>query len=254
MATTTSTFDSGLLEVLNPVFQERCSCLVEVIPQGTGAAIQTAKEGNADLIFVHSREREEAFVAEGYGVNRRDVMYNDFVVLGPEDDPAGIRGLKDAAEAFRRIQAAGEGGRAVFYSRGDGSGTHEKEKSLWAAAEIRPQGSVEWYKSLGMGMGETLTVANEKKGYTLSDRGTYLRWKDLPGFDLALLVEGPVKGGDPRLKNPYGIIAVNPERYPHVRYDLAMAYIDFVTSPEGQRLIGEYQVHGEPLFFPEAKE
>lgn len=251
LATTTSTYDSGLLGVLNPVFQKKYNCIVDVIPKGTGAAIQTAKDGDADLIFVHARSKEDAFVDEGYGVNRRDVMYNDFVILGPESDPAGIEGMSDAADAFRKIEAAGTSGNAVFFSRGDNSGTHTKEKAIWDAAGIVPAGM--WYNSVGKGMGDTLTAANEKLGYTLTDRGTYIKWKTKDGFDLKLLVEGPVKGGDPILKNPYGIIAVNPEKYPGVNYELAMKYIEFVTSDEGQKLIRNYKVNGEQLFFPDAK-
>jgi tungstate transport system substrate-binding protein len=246
MATTTSTYDSGLLDQLNPVFQEKYHCTVEVIAKGTGAALRIAKEGNADLIFVHSRQREEAFVAEGYGVNRRDVMYNDFVIVGPASDPAGIKGLKNVTEAFRRIYEA----QVPFYSRGDNSGTHEKEKTIWKLAGLEPSGK--WYYLLGMGMGETLTIANEKQGYTLTDRGTYLKWKDKPGFTLQILVEGPVKGGDTRLMNPYGIIAVNPKVYSNVNYEMAMAYIAFVTSLEGQEIIKNYTINGEHLFYPNA--
>lgn len=253
MATTTSIQDSGLLDLLNPVFQKRYNCIVDVVAKGTGAAIQTAKDGDADLIFVHSREREEAFVAGGFGVNRRDVMYNDFVVIGPESDPAGIRGKVDAADAFKNIQKAGVAKNTEFFSRGDNSGTHAKERSIWAVAGIVPSASYTWYNSLGTGMGETLTVANEKLGYTITDRSTYLKWKDKENFDLTILVEGPVKGGDGRLINQYGIIAVNPEKYPDVNYDLAMKYIDFVTSPDGQKIIGEYRIHGEQVFFPNAK-
>lgn len=245
LATTTSTYDSGLLDVLNSAFQQKYNCTVEVIAKGTGAAIATAKEGNADLILVHSKKREEEFVAEGYGVDYKgNIMYNDFVIIGPKSDPAGIRGMKDAAKAFRKIYEV----QAPFYSRGDNSGTHEKEKSIWAAAGLEPSG--EWYKSLGKGMGDTLTAANEKQAYTLTDRGTYIKWKDKPGFTLEILVEGPLRGGDPRLMNPYGIIAVNPEKYPNVNYRLAKAYIDFITSPEGQKIIREYKVKGEQLFYP----
>jgi tungstate transport system substrate-binding protein len=249
MATTTSTYDSGLLDILNPVFQKKCNCIVEVIPKGTGAAIQMAKDGDADLIFVHARGKEDAFVNEGYGINRRDVMYNDFVILGPESGPAKIKGMTDAAGAFRNIEASGEAKNAVFFSRGDNSGTHTKEKAIWDAACIVPSGT--WYNLVGKGMGDTLTAANEKLGYTLADRGTYIKWKAKEGFDLRLLVEGPVKGGDPILKNPYGIIAVNPEKYPDVNYELAMEYIEFVTSKEGQKLIRDYKLNGEQLFFPD---
>lgn len=251
MATTTSTYDSGLLDILNSAFQQKCKCVVEVIPRGTGAAIQTAKDGDADLIFVHARSMEDDFVNDGYGINRKDVMYNDFVILGPESDPAGIKDITNAAEAFSKIAVAGNAGNAVFFSRGDNSGTHTKEKVIWGAANIKPAGT--WYNSVGKGMGDTITIANEKLGYTIADRGTYVKWKDKQGFELKVLVEGPVKGGDPILMNPYGIIAVNPKRYPEVNYNLAMEYIDFVTSEEGQNLIEGYEVNGEQLFYPNAK-
>jgi len=246
IASTTSTQDSGLFDRLNPVFEEMTGAEVVVVARGTGAALQYARDGNADLVFVHAPQAEEEFVREGYGVRRYPVMYNDFVILGPQEDPAGIGGMASAAEALGRIEEAGKAGKAVFVSRGDNSGTHKKEMSLWKTASITPAGS--WYVSTGRGMGDTLTTAGELRGYTLSDRGTWLKRRDtLDG--LAVLVEGPVKGGDPELVNPYGIIPVNPEYNPEVNYELAMAYVEFVTGPQGREIINSYRLNGEQLFF-----
>jgi tungstate transport system substrate-binding protein len=242
LATTTSTYDSGLLDALNPVFEEKYNVRVEVLHMGTGAAIRTAMEGNADVILVHAPAKEKEFVAKGYGINRTSVMYNDFVIVGPVNDPASIEG-KNASEAFRKIAQ----NKAIFFSRGDNSGTHTKEKEIWRMAGIVPAGK--WYCELGKGMGETLRVANEKDGYLLTDRGTYLSQKEnLPR--LKILVQGPVKGGDPILANPYSVIAVNPVKYPERNYELAMAYIRFLTSKEGQEIIANFKIGGEQLFFP----
>jgi len=241
LATTTSTADSGLLDYLLPEFEAQYNAKVEVIAVGTGQAIKTAEQGDADVILVHDRAKEDKFVAEGYGVNRQDVMYNDFVIVGPEDDPAGIQGLTDAAAALAKIAAA----QAPFASRGDESGTHSKEKTIWAQAGIEPGG--DWYFSLGQGMGETLTFANEKGAHALTDRGTYLSRRE--GLELLIVVEG-----DPILFNPYGVIAVNPEKHPHVKYDLAMKFIEWLTSVETQKKIGEFGIErfGQPLFYPSA--
>ncbi len=244
LATTTSTYNSGLLDVLNPVFQKKFNAIVEVHSLGTGKAIKMARDGEADLLLVHARSKEDIFLEEGYGVNRRDVMLNDFIVVGPRSDPADIRGSRKALEAFRKIAKS----KSAFFSRGDDSGTHAKEKEIWKLAGIEPTG--EWYQSTGQGMGNTLTIANEKQGYTLTDRGTYLAYKGR--IDLEIMVEGPVKGGDELLSNPYAIIAVNPGKYPDRNYQLAMAYIGFITSPEGQELIGNYKKLGEQLFYPNA--
>lgn len=244
LATTTSTYNSGLLDVLNPVFQEKYNVIVEVHSLGTGKAMKMAKDGEADVLLVHARSKEDVFLEEGYGVNRRDVMFNDFVIVGPENDPAGIRGSKKAAEAFKKIAES----KSLFFSRGDNSGTHTKEKEIWKLAGIEPTG--DWYQATGQGMGNTLTIANEKNGYTLTDRGTYLAYKGR--IDLEILVEGPVKGGDKILANPYAVIAVNPGKYPDRNYQMAMAYIAFLTSPEGQKLIREYKKNGEQLFYPNA--
>ena len=238
LATTTSTYDSGLLDYLLPGFDARHNAQVEIIAVGTGQALRTAQKGDADLILVHARAREDEFVAEGYGVQRRDVMYNDFVVLGPRDDPAGIRGMADAAAAFSRIAET----QTPFASRGDESGTHSKEKAIWHKAGLEPSG--DWYLSLGQGMGATLTFAHERGAYTLADRGTYLSRKE--GLDLSVLVEA-----DPILFNPYGVIVVNPEEWPHVQYDLALQFIEWLTSVETQERIGQFRhSSGELLFHP----
>jgi tungstate transport system substrate-binding protein len=239
LATTTSTADTGLLDALLPAFETLYGVKVDVIAVGTGKALKIAENGDVDVVLVHARSLEMAFVANGYGVDRRDVMYNDFVVVGPREDPAEIAGAKDAAEAFRRIAARP----APFVSRGDESGTHQKEKEVWAKSGMTPQGS--WYLEVGQGMGATLQITDEKKGYCLTDRGTYVAVKEK--LDLVILVEH-----DPMLFNPYGIIAVNPAKWPHVQYDTARKLIDWITSPEGQKLIAGYTRYGERLFTPSA--
>ncbi|WP_435552883.1 substrate-binding domain-containing protein [Natrinema sp. CGMCC1.2065] len=243
MATTTSTEATGLLDELNAAFRERFGTRVAANADGTGAAIRSARDGNADVILVHARSQEDEFMREGYGVNRRDLMFNDFVVVGPSDDPAGVGDTEQATAAFEAIADA----EATFVSRGDESGTHTKELAIWSEAGLEPGG--EWYQQLGQGMGETLTNANESGAYTLSDRGTYLSRDDL---DLEILLQGPIEGGPELLANPYGIMAVNPEIHGDVNYQLAMAYIGFVTSPEGQAVIEDFTANGEQLFFPEA--
>jgi tungstate transport system substrate-binding protein len=254
LATTTSTHDSGLLDILNTTFEERTGGKVAVHPKGTGGAIQLAVEKRADLIFVHSREEEDQFLRDGYGVNRRDVMYNDFVVVGPQEDPAEVQNSRDVLEAFLKMKKGGDRKRAVFVSRDDRSGTHNREWSVWRKAGVKPAvlAASDWYIRAQKGMGDTLRVANEHRAYTLSDRGTWLKFSAAPG-NLHILLEGPLKGGDPQLMNPYGVIAVNPAYNPEASYELAMAYITFVTSLEGQRLIGSYQFNGEALFVPDAK-
>jgi tungstate transport system substrate-binding protein len=237
MTTTTSTENSGLLNVLLPPFEKECKCRVDVIAVGTGKALKIAENGDADVVLVHAHKLEDQFVAAGFGVNRRDVMYNDFVILGPANDPAHVKGAKTAAEAFQRIAAA----HAPFISRGDESGTHQKEKEIWAAAKIAPAG--QWYRSAGQGMGEVITMATEQSAYTLSDRGTYNAFRN-GKTDLVIVFQGE-KG----LFNPYGVIAVNPARFPHVKYDLAMKFIKFITGQEGQNIISHYNVNGEPVFF-----
>ncbi|KTG30517.1 substrate-binding domain-containing protein [Haloferax profundi] len=244
LATTTSTYDTGLLDALNPVFEEKFDARIKTIPQGTGAAIETARNGDADVILVHARGAEDEFLEEGYGVNRRDVMFNDFVIVGPADDPAGIQGMSSAADAFATIADT----QSTFVSRGDDSGTNKKELLVWEAAGVEPSG--QWYRAIGKGMGDTLVQADQSGAYTLSDRGTYLATQD--NVDLEILVQGPLQGGPTILKNPYGVIPVNPAKYPDVNYPLAMAYAGFLTSPEGQEIISNYTANGSQLFFPNA--
>ena len=236
MSTTTSTENSGLLSVLLPPFETKCGCKVDVVAVGTGKALRLGEAGDVDVVFVHARKLEDQFVANGFGVDRRDVMYNDFVLVGPPGDPAGVGKTRSAPEAFRAISAKG----SPFLSRGDESGTHQKEKEIWASAGIVPKGA--WYVEAGQGMGEVLMMAAEKRGYALSDRGTYIAFRKKT--DLVVL-----RQGDANLWNPYGIIAVNPKRFPQAKYDLARKLIDFVTGPEGRSLISGYKVGGEQLFF-----
>ena len=244
ISTTTSVYDTGLLDRLNAAFGERFGVSVKVIAVGTGAALRLAREGNVDLVLVHAREAEDEFLRGGWGINRRDVMYNDFVLVGPPGDPAGIGGLESVVEALRRIAERG----ARFLSRGDDSGTHKREISLWEVAGVTP--SAPWYMESGKGQGDNLVQASLMGAYTLTDRGTFISLRER--LELLVLVEGPLTGGDPLLMNPYGVIAVNPAVYPDRNYIMAMAYIGFLTSPEGQRIIGEFRVHGERLFVPMA--
>ncbi|WIV68301.1 substrate-binding domain-containing protein [Natrialbaceae archaeon AArc-T1-2] len=242
LTTTTSTDDTGLLDELNAPFEDRYGVTVDVVAQGTGAALETARNGDSDVVMVHARSLEDEFMREGYGVNRRDLMFNDFVIVGAEDDPAGIEGMESAADAFASIADS----EASFVSRGDESGTHTKELEVWEEAGIDPGG--DWYQEIGGGMGDALNNATQQGSYTLSDRGTFLSRDD----DLVILVQGPIEDGPEQLSNPYGIVAVNPAAHDHVVYDLAMAYIGFLTSPEGQDRIEAYTVEGEQLFFPRA--
>lgn len=237
LATTTSTRDSGLLDHLLPVFEAKTGYKVKVLAVGTGQAIKIGEMGDCDVILVHSRAAEDKFVADGYGVKRRDVMYNDYILVGPGNDPARIKGLsvKEALRALAR-------GKGVFISRGDDSGTHKKELELWASVGIKPEG--QWYKAIGKGMGDTLIMANELGAYTLTDRGTYASMK-------ARLDLEPLVFGDEALFNPYGVIAVNPERHPAVNYEGAMAFIEFITSAEAKEIINGYVVNGEQLFIAE---
>jgi tungstate transport system substrate-binding protein len=237
LATTTSVQDSGLLPYLLPHFEKKCGCTVDVIAVGTGQALKLASNGDVDMVLVHAPDLESKFVSDGYGVNRRTFMVNDFVILGPASDPAGIKGMTDAAEALLKIRSR----KAPFISRGDNSGTHQKEISLWAKIGIEPSGP--WYLEIGQGMGAVLTMADEKDAYTVCDRGTFLaRTRQLK---LWVLVEG-----DPGLLNFYSAIQVNPERYPEVKSDLSRRLTDWLCSPEGQKLIGEYSVGGNQLFKP----
>lgn len=243
LSTTTSTYETGLLVYLLKPFEQENNCVIQSLSLGTGKAIQVAKDGNADIILVHARADEDKFVAEGWGVNRQDVMYNDFLIMGPEEDPAKIKGVKTASEALKLIADA----KQPFVSRGDESGTHKREKSFWKKLEITPASAKDsWYMESGQGMAATLKIADEKNGYVLIDRATYNFQKDKTR--LVLLMDG---GDD--LLNPYGIIAVNPEKYKHVKYDLAMKLIDFMISDRGQKMIADYKINGEQLYFPNYK-
>jgi len=243
LSTTTSTENSGLLHVMLPPFEKMFNLKVDVIPVGTGKALKLAENGDVDLTLVHARSLEDRFVAEGYGVNRRDVMYNDFVVIGPKSDPAGIGQAKTAAAAFKLIAEK----KVIFVSRGDRSGTNVKELKIWRESGANPSGT--WYLEAGKGMGEVLAMANEKRAYTITDRGTYLAFVGGKKIDLPILFEG-----DPILFNPYGIIAVNPAKHPHVKYVQAMALIGWITSKEGQKIIKNFgkKKFGQPLFIPMA--
>jgi len=242
IASTTSTQNSGLFDILIPAYEKssQYKVKVEVVAVGTGKAIRIAKKGEADMLFVHDPFREEKFIAEGYGVNRRAVMHNDFVILGPAKDPARIKGSKSSIDAFELIAETG----SPFVSRGDDSGTNIKELDIWDDAGVNPKGKG-WYFETGSKMGDTLLVANQKKAYTLSDRGTFLNFESK--VDLKVLSQG-----DPLLKNQYSVIAVNPDRFPDAKYREAMDFIAFVTSREGQRIIADYKKHGVNLFYPDA--
>ncbi|MCU4717289.1 substrate-binding domain-containing protein [Halapricum hydrolyticum] len=244
LTTTTSTYDTGLLDEIHPDFEARYGVSVDAIAQGTGAALESARNGDSDVVMVHARDLEDEFMRNGYGVNRRDLMFNDFVVVGPETDPAGIEGTSSATAALAAIAEA----RATFVSRGDNSGTHAKERNLWEGTQVEPGG--DWYQETGTGMGEALNIANQQGAYTLSDRGTYLSQRS--NLDLTILVQGPIEDGPEALSNPYGVMAVNPAVHGNVNYDLAMAYIGWLTSPDVQDAISDYERNGEQLFFPEA--
>ena len=245
LATTTSTENSGLLAVILPLFEVESGIKVDVIAVGTGQALQLGEDGNADVLLVHARAKEDAFMDAGHGSRREDVMYNDFVILGPASDPAGIKGMATAVAAFEQI--AMNPGDFVFVSRGDDSGTHTKEKAIWEASGIAAEG--EWYVSAGQGMGEVLTMANERQSYTLSDRATYLA-RTLEGIDLEILVEG-----DPILFNPYGVIAANPDKGDHIKAEEATQFIDWLVSVPTQKEISEFGVaeFGAPLFTPDSE-
>lgn len=249
LATTTSTYDTGLLEAILPDFEARYNVRVRVIAVGTGQAFELGRRGDADVLLVHDPAGEEAFVSAGYGLARYEVMYNDFVIVGPADDPAGIAGMGSAAGALARIMER----QALFCSRGDDSGTHRREKALWEAGGVVPAGP--WYLSLGQGMGDTLLLANEKRAYTLSDRGTFLSMRDrLP--NLRLLVGGATiaENPDPSLRNRYSLIPLNPAQYPHLQAELAQALVEWMTSPETQEAIARFgrEKYGQPLFYPAA--
>ncbi|HRA65309.1 MAG TPA: substrate-binding domain-containing protein [Caldilinea sp.] len=243
LATTTSTQDSGLLDVILPDFEQQANADVDVVAVGTGQALQLGTDCNADVVLVHARAREDEFMANSDGSRREDVMFNDFVILGPASDPAGIQGMTDAGAAMSMIAEA----QAPFISRGDDSGTHTKEKSVWKAAGIDPVG--DWYISAGQGMGAVLTMANEQQAYTLSDRATYLA-RTLEGTELEILVEG-----DPVLFNPYGVMVVNPEKCTNVNTDLATQFVDWIVSVPTQELIATFgqEEFGQSLFTPDSE-
>jgi tungstate transport system substrate-binding protein len=242
LATTTSTQDSGLLDVLIPIFEKKTGYFVKTIAVGSGQAMAMGAKGEADVLLVHSPDAEKKFIADGFGINRRLVMHNDFIIVGPPSDPAVIKEMKSAAEAFKKIAVSG----ALFMSRGDNSGTHAQEKKLWKAAGIDPEGQ-KWYQQTGLGMGQTLNVAAEKKTYTLADRGTYLAMQKNLGLDI--LCEG-----DTSLLNIYHVIEVTPAKWPKVNAAGAKAFADFMVSQEVQDSIAKFGVdkYGSPLFFPDA--
>lgn len=243
VASTTSTVNSGLFDYILPLFHERTGIAVKALSAGTGQAIRIAKRGDADVLFVHDRESEEAFVAEGFGVERHEVMYNDFVIVGPSADPARVRGFSDVILALDRIARA----KLPFTSRGDDSGTHKAELRLWKAAGVDPRpDSGSWYRETGSGQGATLNVAAGMNAYMLCDRGTWLAFKNRR--ELGLLVEG-----DARLRNVYGLVLVNPKRHPHVKAGAGQVFIDWLISEEGQSAIGSLELNGEPLFTPSAR-
>jgi len=242
LATTTSTQDSGLLDVLLPVFEKKTGYFVKTIAVGSGQAMAMGQKGEADVLLVHSPAAEKKFIADGFGINRKIIMHNDYIIVGSSEDPAKLKGTKSTPEAFKKIASAA----ALFMSRGDNSGTHAKENDVWKAAGIKPEGQ-KWYQQTGLGMGQTLNVANEKKGYTLADRGTYLSLKK--NLKLDILMEG-----DAILLNVYHVIEVNPVKWPKANAAGAKAFSDFMVAKETQEMIRTYGVEkfGSPLFFPDA--
>jgi tungstate transport system substrate-binding protein len=243
-ASTTSTQNSGLFDYILPIFEKETGIKVDVVAVGTGAAIEIGKRGDADFVFVHAKEQELKAVEEGFFVNRHDVMYNDFVIIGPLNDPVKIKGIKSATEAFRKIAES----TYPFVSRGDKSGTHTKEISIWKKTGIEPKGQ-KLYLEVGQGMEKTQRIANEKRAYTLTDRGTWLATKEKDKLDMIIVLEG-----DPLLFNQYGVMAVNPEKHKHVKYKEAMEFIEWIISKEGQDAIASFKdKYGNQLFIPNAK-
>jgi len=244
VASTTSTEDSGLFGHILPLFKAKTGIDVKVVAQGTGQALDTGRRGDADVVFVHAKPAEEKFLAEGFGVKRYPVMYNDFVLIGPQSDPAGIKGGNDIVAALKAIKEKD----APFISRGDRSGTHIAELNLWKLAGIDiEKDNGPWYKSVGQGMGAALNTASASNAYVLSDRGTWLSFKNRGDLTIAVL-------GDKRLFNQYGVMLVNPEKHPHVKKELGQAFIDWLISPEGQKAIADYKINGEQLFYPNAND
>jgi len=243
-ASTTSTENSGLFGYILPIFEKKAGIKVKVVARGTGAAIEMGKRGDADVTFVHAKEQELKAVKEGFFVNRHDVMYNDFVIIGPSNDPAKVQGIKSPSEAFQKIAASG----IPFVSRGDNSGTHTKELSIWKKVGIDSKGQ-KWYLEVGQGMEKTLRIANEKRAYTLSDRGTWLATKGKDKLEMIIVLEG-----DPILFNQYGVMAVNPEKHKHVKYTESMEFVNWLISKEGQQAIASFKdKYGNQLFIPNAK-
>lgn len=252
LATTTSTADSGLLTAILPDFEKKFNCKVDVVAVGTGQAIEIGSKGDADVLLVHARKSEDQFVKDGHAQERFDVMYNDFIVVGPQDDPAKIAGMASAKDAFKQIADK----QAPFASRGDKSGTNTKELGIWASAGITPTKEMAWYNSLGQGMGETLLVSNEKGMYTLTDRGTYLAIKDkLPNLTIVLGGNSLQENQDKSLLNPYGVMAVNPDKHPGVQFEMAMNFVKWILSSDTQKMIGSFGADkfGQPLFYPNAQ-
>lgn len=244
MASTTSTQNSGLFDYLLPIFEKKTGSKIDVVAVGTGAAIEIGRRGDADVVFVHAKEQELKAVEEGFFVNRHDVMYNDFVVIGPTSDPAKIKGVKSSVDAFKKIAESG----SSFVSRGDKSGTHTKELSLWKKTGIEPTGRT-WYLEVGQGMEKTQRIADEKRAYTLTDRGTWLATRDKDKLDLVIVLEG-----DPTLFNQYGVMAVNPEKVKTVKFKEAMEFVNWIISKEGQDVVASFKdKNGSALFIPNAK-
>jgi tungstate transport system substrate-binding protein len=242
VASTTSTENSGLFKHILPIFEKKTGIDVRVVAQGTGQALDTGRRGDADVVFVHAKAQEEKFVAEGHGVKRFEVMYNDFIIVGPKSDPAQVHGMHDAVAALKKIAAT----KAPFASRGDRSGTHVAELNLWKAAGLDPaKDKPSWYRETGSGMGATLNTAAGMQAYALTDRGTWLSFKNRGPLEIAV-------EGDRRLFNQYGVMLVNPAKHPHVKKAMGQAFIDWLLSTEGQRAIGDYRINGQQLFFPNA--
>ena len=242
VASTTSTEQSGLFKHLLPIFEKKTGIEVRVVAQGTGQALDTGRRGDADVVFVHAKAQEEKFIAEGHGVKRVEVMYNDFVLVGPKPDPAKVGGMNDIVGALKKVAAA----KALFASRGDRSGTHSAELNLWRVAGLDPaKEKPSWYRETGSGMGPTLNTAAGMSAYTLSDRGTWLSFKNRGPLDI-------VVEGDKRLFNQYGVILVNPAKHSHVKKEMGQAFIDWLVSDEGQKAIAAYKINGQQLFFPNA--
>lgn len=244
MASTTSTQNSGLFDRILPIFEKKSGIKVDVVAVGTGAAIEIGRRGDADVVIVHAKEQELQAVQDGSFVNRHDVMYNDFVIIGPISDPAGVTGMKSASDVFKKIAGSG----SLFVSRGDRSGTHTRELAIWKKAGMEPIGH-KWYLEVGQGMEKTQRIANEKRAYTLTDRGTWLATRDQAGIEMKVVLEG-----DPPLLNQYGVMAVNPEKHKHVRFKEAMEFVDWILSNEGQDAIAAFRdKNGITLFIPNAK-